>query len=267
MLTIILRTIKDRKVSLIIYCLAVIMFVWMYVAMYPTISRDAEDFQKAFDSYPQEIFEVFGIEELSFDTLEKFLAMEHYSIIFPLMLLFFLISIAGGSLAGEIDKGTIENILAKPISRLKLFFSRYLAGVISLLVFTAASVFSAIPLAMLHDVDYQGKGYLYVFALSLLFGWAIFSIAYMFSALFSEKSKVYMFTGGLFLLMYVINIASTLIEKLEDLQYLSFFYYYDYNKALMDAAIDWLPIVVFAGTAIICTAIGAFYYHKRDIAV
>ena len=266
MLTIILRTIKDRKISLIIYCLAAALFVWMYVAMYPTILNDAEDFQAAFDSYPKEMFEIFGIEDLSFDTLEKFLAMEHYSIIFPLMLFFFLISIAGGALAGEIDKGTIENILAKPISRLKLFFSRYFAGIAALLVFAAANVFSAIPLAHLHNVDYTGKNFLYVYAISLLFGWAIFSIAYMFSAMFSEKSKVYMFSGGLFLLMYVANIASTLIEKLENLQYVSFFYYYDYNKAIIDASIDWLPITVFAGTAIVCTIIGALKYHKRDIA-
>ncbi len=267
MLNIIWRSLKDRKISLAVYCAASALFTWMYIAMYPSMMKDAAAFEEAFANYPSELFEVFGIEELSFDTIEKFLAMEHYSIVFPLMLFFLLLSFAGAALAGEVDKGTIEHILAKPISRLKLFFSRYLAGLVTLISFSAVSVFIAIPLAMLHDVDYFTKGYIYVFLLSLLFGWAIFSIGYMFSAMFSDKGRVYVFSGGLLLLMYVANIASTLLEKLENLQYLSFFHYYDYNSAIQDATIDWLPALVFAGTAIVCTAIGAIYYHKRDITV
>ncbi len=267
MFNIIWRSLKDRKISLAVYAAASSLFTWMYIAMYPSILKDAATFEQAFANYPTELFEAFGIEELSFDTIEKFLALEHYSIVFPIMLLFLMLSFAGSALAGEVDKGTIEHILAKPVSRLKLFFSRYISGLVTLATFTGISVFIAIPLAMLHDIDYVVEGYVYIFLLSMLFGWAVFSIGYMFSALFSDKGRVYMFSGGLFLLMYVANVASALMEKLENVQYLSFFYYYDYNNALQDATIDWLPAVVFAGTAIICTTIGAIYYHKRDIAV
>ena len=266
MWAIFLRLIKDKKVSIIVYCLAAALFVWMYVGMFPVIADKEEEFEAAFSAYPEEMFEAFNIEELSFSTIEKFLALEQYSIVWPIMMMFFVISFAGVALSGAIERGVIENVLAKPVSRMKIFFGRYLAGFISLILFTALSVFSVIPLAALHDVEYNTSAHVYMFIMAFLFGWAVYSIAMMVSAIFSEKSKTYMITGSLMLLMYVANLVSSLIDKLENVQYASFFFYFDYSGAIVHEELYGIGVTIFLATAIVCTCIGAVWFNKRDIA-
>jgi ABC-type transport system involved in multi-copper enzyme maturation permease subunit len=129
------------------------------------------------------------------------------------------------------------------------------------------SVFSVIPLAEIYNVDYVIDNHLKIFILSFLFGWAIFSVSLMFSAMFSEKGRTYAASGGLLLLMYVLNLMASLKDNLENLKYGSFFYYYDFNKALIENNIEMLSILVFVGVTVVCTVVGAIWFNKRDIAV
>lgn len=267
MLALITQTLIRKKVAIIVYCLAGVLILWMYVAMYPTFSEQAEKFEEAFNSYPEEIFQAFGVEDIGFDSTEKFIGMEHYSIIWPLMLLFMMISLAGFLLAAEVEKGTLSLILARPISRTKIFLSRYLAGLIILIIFCVISIFAVVPLAELHNVDYNIKGHISIFILSFPFGWAIYSLAMMFSAFFSEKSKLYMVMGGTLITMYVFNVAANLKENWKNLKYFSFFNYYDYNGALIENTISNQSIFIFTAVIIISLFCGLLIFNKRDVAI
>lgn len=267
MAAIFFRMIKDKKVMVIVYCLASIGFMWMYIGMFPSMQGQAQQFEEVMKNYPQEIMKAMNIEELSFDTIEKFLAMEDFSIIWPLMAIFMMCSFAGGALAGEIEKGTAEIILSKAISRTKIFFGKYLAGIFLLAVFTAVSVFMVAPLCAIHNIDYNLINFVKMAVIAYLFGIAVFSIAFMFSAMFSERSKPYMFTGGILLLMYVFNIISNLKDSLKNFKYLSFFHFYNQNQPLIHNNLEMNSVYVFVGVTIICTIVGLIYFHKRDIAV
>lgn len=264
---IILRTLKDKKTSLIIYCLASVAFMWMYIGMFPTMQGQSQQFQEIMKNYPDSIMKAFNVEELSFDTIEKFLAMESFSIMWPLLTIILLTSLAGNFLAGEVEKGTAEIILAKPISRTKIYFTRYLSGIIIFLIFTIVSVFAVVPLCALHNVDYQLSNFSKMAVIGFLFGWAVYSIAFMLSAIFSERSKPYMFVSGLLLMMYVYNIIANLNDKFVNLKYLSFFYYYNQNQALIHNNINNQSIIAFVSVAVICTVAGLIFFNKKDIAV
>ena len=268
MLPILIRTIKDKKVSLIVYCVAAALIMWMYVAMFPTIQEEAESFNELIKNYPEGFMKAFGIDEqITFDKVENFLSIEHFSLVWPIMMIFFMIAIATFSLATEVEKGTAEILLSRPVSRVEIFLARYLAGIIILLIFTLISVYSLIPLAELHNIEYALENYCTMTILGLLFGWAVFSFAMMLSAIFSEKGRVYMIGGMTIVGMYIANVASSLLEKLENLQYISFFHYYDYQAALVENHIDELSIYVFIGVAVVCTCVGLIWFNKRDVAV
>ncbi|HEC61072.1 MAG TPA: hypothetical protein ENI27_02330 [bacterium] len=267
MFAIIWRTVKDRKISLIVYLATTVLFMWMYVAMFPSMLEQSAAFVVAFESFPEGLFKAIGIEELNMSTIEHFLSMEHFSLVWPLMAIFLIVAIAGSGLAGQVEQGTAELLLALPVSRFRIFMAKYLVGIFSLLVFTIFSVFAIVPLAPIHKVEYAIGNFASVALISFLFGWAVFSVATMFSAVFSEKSRVYMATGGVLLVMYVLNIAAALQEKLQDLRYVSFFHYYDYNDALIRNTLDTTNVLVFVVVAIVCTAAGALWFRRRDIAV
>ncbi len=265
--TIILRLLKDRRISIMVYSVSGILLLWMYIAMFPGIRDSAEQFNEVLQNYPKEFFKVFNIEELNFAQIENFLAVEHFSIVWPLLVIFLSISFATLSIATGIERGTIELVLAQPISRLKLFTGRYIAGLIALVIFAVCSIFAVAPLSELHSVEYRFSHFLNVALLSFLFGWAVYSVAFLFSALFSERSKSFMGTGILLILMYVLNIIANLKDNLNDLKYGSFFYYYKYNAALVKGELDTTSILVFAGVIIAFTLAAAWWFRRRDIAV
>lgn len=267
MLIIFWRTIRDRKISFLVYLLAAVMFLWMFVALYPSIYDQVDEFNQLIQAYPESLMKTFGIENVNFDTFEKFLAIEHVSIVWPLLIIFLAISMAGADLARDIEQGTMEMTLARPVSRSRIYIARYLAGVIMITVFTLVSFYVVVPLAKLSDVQYHLASYWYISVAGLLFGLAIFSFSFMLSAMFSERSRVYLISGGMLLVMYVFKIITSFKENYADLNYLSFFYYFDPEKALIQNEIELTSGLVFVGVIMVAAVIGAIWFEKRDIAV
>lgn len=269
MWTIIKRSLKDYKTPLIIFSLSSIGFLWMYIAMFPSIAKESAKMTELVKNYPDAMFKAFGIDpnQLTFSSIESFISMEHFSLVWPIMAIAMAVSLAGGAIAGEIEKGTMAILLSQPISRLNLFFSKYLMGLISITIFTALSIFLTLPLAKIHNVAHTSESYPIMFALGILFALAIYSLAFLFSSIFSEKGKVVFVTLGIVILMYALKIVSSLKESLTDLKYSSFFYYYNQNAALVDHRISNESIIAFSSVIIICTILAAIIFSKRDVAV
>lgn len=267
MFAIFLRTIQDKKFSIITYSIAGMLMLWMYVGMFPSMQAESAKFNELFKSYPEGVMKALNIEELSFDTIEKFLSIEQFSIVWPLMVMFLCIAFAGGALANEIETGTAEIVLSKPLSRTEIFFGRYFAGLFALAIFTIASIFTIIPLAKLHHVSYILQNHITMALLGFLFAWVILSMSMMFSSIFSERSKVYMCSGAILIVMYVLKIIANLKENYENLQYASFFHYFDYSSAIVHNIISSNTFIVFMSVIVICTSIGIIWFNKRDITI
>ncbi len=266
MMTLIIRTLKDRKNSIFMFIGTGVGLLWLYVAMFPLFQKLGKDMVEMFSSI-EGLADMFPITEEVFESIENFLAMEQYSLMLPLLLVFLLIGLASSSLSGDVEEGTVEIILARPISRLKLFFGRYMAGIVSLVLFVAFTSLMIIPLGELHSLEYNINNFLSISLLLFLFGWAVFAIAMMVSAVYSEKNKVSMYVGGGVLFMYILQIVATTNEKFDFVQYFSFFYYYDYEAAILQNTLATSNIVVFFVVAVITTIFGAWWYNKRDVAV
>ncbi len=267
MLTVFWRLLKDRKNSVMMFSIFGTGMLWLYILMFPSMKKLGQDLMSYMEALPPAVTDLFPISEATFANVENFLAMEHYSLMVPLFIIFMLVAMAAAAFAGEVERGTAEILLSRPISRIKLFFSRYLVGITSLVIFITASTLMIIPLAGLHNVEYSITNFISISILCLIFGWAVYSVAILFSAIFSEKGKVYMVMGGMMVGMYVLQIVASVSEKWDYVQYFSFFYYYDYNKAILENSIDMTNIALFVVVAVVCSIAGAYWFNKRDIAI
>ena len=267
MLTVFLRLLKDRKNSILMFSIFGTGMLWLYILMFPSMQKLGKDLISYMEALPPAVTDLFPVSEATFANIENFLAMEHYSLMVPLFIIFMLVAMAAVALASEVERGTAEILLARPISRIKLFFSRYLVGIASLIIFIAASTLMIIPLAGLHNVDYSLTNFISISILCFVFGWTVFSVSFLASAIFSERSKVYMTMGGMMVGMYVMQIVASISEKWDYVQYFSFFYYYDYNKAILENSIDATNILLFTVVAVVCTIAGAYWFNKRDVAI
>lgn len=267
MLTIFWRTIKDRRLSLLIYCIASLLFIWMYIALFPSISESFGAMEKMLESFPKGFLDAFGFDAKSFVTFEGYIGSEEFTLIWPIMIIALTVSSAGGAIAGEVEKGTAEIILSQPISRLKVFFSKYMAAVLMLAIFIFISVGSIFPFAAFYNIAIKSENFIKLGFLGFMLGMAILSLSMLFSSLFSDKGRANFIPAGILILMYVINIIAGLQENLKNLKYISFFYYYNPSKLLVHGQLDNLAWWVFLGTFIVATTLAAFWFSKRDIAV
>lgn len=268
MLHLITHTIRKKLKTLFVYIAISVALTWMLTALYPDFSKQADQLSAVFQNYPEDFIKAFDVDMQNFlASLEGFLAAENYSIMWPIILIILTLSLGAGAIAGEIEAGTMEILLAQPISRLKIFFGKYITGALIALSFVWISILAVIPLAMLYHIDYQLKNHFMIAILGSLLALAIFSLSMLFSAIFSSKGKTASVPAGILIFMYAIKIIAKLKESLSDLEYLSFFHYFDSNQALLYGNINKSAILVFLGVSIICTVIGALWFQKRDIAV
>lgn len=260
-------TLKQRRLAIATYCLGGLAAIWMYVSIYPSMATQIGTYNELIKAMPQSIMRAFGAENIGLTNFEGLIGTKQYGFLWPLLLLFLMVSLAGNTLAGEIEKATIGLWLSQPISRAKLYWSKYIGGLIALALFILFSVVAVLPIAAIYKVDVSSQHIILLAAIGALFGWAVFSLAMLVSSIFSEKTKVYGLVSAILIVMYVLNLVAGLNDKLIKLKYASFFYYYNAGDILSHGTVMRWSLVVFGLTILVCSLIAVFIFNRRDISI
>ena len=263
------RMFRDKLKTFVIYSLSAVGFLEMYVALFPAIRQQAGQFDQLLKTFPPEIFKAVGMDPstFSFNGLESFISSEYMSFLWPILAIIFAISIANYISVEEVDKGTIETLASLPTSRTRIFMERYFTGLLILAAFCFISLFGAIPLAMMHGVNYVLVNYLTASIGSFFFIWAAYSMATMFSVIFSEKGKATMVSGGILILMYVLHILSILNDKLVNLQYISLLHYFSGSELMAKNVYTQYALLALGGFAVVMALGALFWFKHRDLSV
>jgi len=266
MIPVIKKEFNARWISLLVYCLVMVGLTWMYVGLFPSIQAQAASLSKILESMGSAI-KALGVSDLSFDTLEKYLAIELYGITWPLLVITFVASRAGQALAGETEKGTMGTILSLPVSRANIYLAKYFAGLAALVIFDAVTVFSAPLIASVYHVGFEWSHFVSLSVLCLLFSWALYSLGMLFSAVFNEKGHVNLLVGGLLLLMYVANVVSGLSDKFGWLRFGSLFHFFNASEVLISNNVSLVSYGVFSGIILVATVVGMIWFARKDVVV
>jgi ABC-2 type transport system permease protein len=264
-----IRMFRDKYKSFIVYSLSAIGFVEMYIALFPSIRQQSGQIDQMIRTFPPEMFKAMNMDPstLSFSTLESYLSTEFMSFLWPILAIIFVLSIANYISVNEIDKGTIETLVSLPAKRIRIFVERYFMGLILIAGFCVISIFGAIPFAILHNTDYIFANFVTAAVGSFLFAWAVYSLAVLSSVIFSEKGKASMVTSGVIILMYVMNVISSLNDGLKNLHYFSFFNYFNGSDLLAKNIYPEYIFWVLGGFALVATLIAAAWFNRRDLSV
>ena len=267
MFVIAIRMMRDKFKSFVIYSIAAIGFLEMYIVLFPTISKQASQFDELLKVMPAEIFKAMNIDlsSISFGNIESYMSTEYLSFLWPILAIVFAVLLANYIVVNEIDKGTIETLISLPVKRYRIFTERYMAGLIILASFCVVSIFSIIPLAMIHNTEFIFENYVTTSIGSFLFVWAIYSLGVLFSVIFSEKGKSSMATGGVLIIMYVINIIASLQDNLKNLQYFSFFKYFNGSDLLSKNIYPEYSFLVLGSSAVVLMIIALILFEHRDL--
>lgn len=119
-------TIKQRKWFIIWWTIGVVAFIVISLVFYPSF-KDQAQLDKQLESLPKATKALFS-DTNDFFSPVGYLSSQVYYLMLPLLFSILSIGLGAGLLAREEDSGTIELLLARPISRGRLLAGKAAAG-------------------------------------------------------------------------------------------------------------------------------------------
>ena len=258
------KTISDRWRGTAIYAGALVAYVLMLTAMFPSF-QNLTGVKEVLEQYPEGMARFFGVESIDFSSFNNFMTMEFLGLMFVIIAGAFIFSFARYAVAGELRDGTLELLLAQPVERWRILTSKaavLLAGIVGLVLITVLSV---LGLGSAFGIDVSYSGYLaYIpVAMALLVSIAGYSI--LFSTSLNRPRWVVMASVGVTLGFYMMQFAATSSQSLEKLGYFTIFHYYNPLKVMDSGTVPLWDVLVLLGVGAACFAASLWFFQRKDI--
>jgi ABC-2 type transport system permease protein len=147
MLPVLTQTLRRRRTSLAWWSLAVAGMCALLAVAYPTV-RDNNQLDTTFANLPPGVEALLGLSGGNpLSSPAGYLDSQFFANILPVMLLVFSIGLASWSIAGDEAAGSLELLLANPISRTRVALARLAALILLIAALAAVCVLSLIALA------------------------------------------------------------------------------------------------------------------------
>ena len=262
---IILKTLRDRRRSLLFWGLGLVALAAIMVAFYPVI-RDATFISEYLESFPEEFMALFAGEVVDYTSAEGFLNGELFFLMYPLLLLVFAIGFGSDAVAGEEERGSLDLLLSNPLNRWRLVLEKFTAMAVCTMLLTivfwatlaigGAAIDMGLNLLRLAAVCFSG------FLLAIAFG----AVALAMGCARGKRGLSMGVAGALGVYGYMLNALAPLIDWLEPFQVASPFYYYiDANP--LSNGLDPLHAAVLIGLTVFFLGIAIIAFERRDLAV
>jgi len=263
MRTIFRYTLSRFRGQILGWGIAILLLGLMLMWFYPSIAEQQENFEQLLEIYPEEMTAFFG-DLSTMVTPEGFLSIEYFSYM-PLILGIFAVLMGSGLLVSDEENGTLDLVLAHPVSRTALFFGRLLAFVVATLAILAISWLGLVLGAVATSLDLgwsqMGLPFLSLLAMLLLFG----ALALLLSMLLPSRRLAAMTAGLVLVGSFFITGLARIIENLETVAKFSPHNYYQSGEAMNGLNQEWFwGLVAFA---VLFALLAWWRFLRRDVRV
>ncbi|MEJ3747384.1 ABC transporter permease [Actinomycetes bacterium KLBMP 9797] len=257
------KAIWDGRRSLLGWTLAVAVVGAMYASFWPSV--DTPQMQDALASYPEGMLEAFNYNDLT--SAAGYLGSSVYGLLVPLLVAVFAIGVGTRMVAGDEEAGTLDLLLAHPVSRVKLALERF--GAFALALTGVAAVLWLAMLAISGPAkldDISVTGFTAIHAQLVLFGLWFGALAFAIGAATGRKALTLGTSAGVAVLAYLANSVIPMVDGLEWTKNLSPFHWYLGGEPL-ENGFQWDGVGLLAATAAVLVAAGAWRFTHRDVSV
>ncbi len=263
---VLLKSLRDTRRAMMWWSIGLILLALMMMAFYPSIRESAEELEGYVEALSPEVMALFAGEITDMTSPEGFLNSQLYFLMLPLLFLIFAISYGSGATAGEEDKGTLDLLLANPVTRVQVVLEKFAAMVLATLVlavaFWAALAIGAdvvdmeIGLGRLAEATFSGV------LLGLMFG----TLALAVGSASGNRGLSIGISSAAGVASYFLNALAPISESIEPLRVLSPFYYYIDADPLSNGLNIGHAGLLLALTAILLAA-ALVTFDRRDLDV
>jgi ABC-2 type transport system permease protein len=235
---------------------------WMF-DIYETMFLTNIDLEQMIAAFPEEMMAFFGGTDINIFDPEGFLHIEFFSYI-PIILGIVAVSGAVGLIVKKEEEGSLELILAQPVSRSAVFWGKLLAHLVTIILILAI-IWGGFALGLAgtdsFDLD-QGqliRPFVSLFAVLLVF----LSLALMLSMILPTSGSANLVTNFLLIASFFITSLAQIEDRLEGLNRFSPLRYYQGGKALSGLNTDYLWLLF--GMSLVFLLAAWLLFEKRDL--
>ncbi|HEV7454559.1 MAG TPA: ABC transporter permease subunit [Candidatus Saccharimonadales bacterium] len=256
----------QRRRALAWWSLGVAVLVGLDMLLYLSLKNNAQDINKVVESLPNTVRELFAGSG-DFTSQAGFLSGRIYYLLLPLLLTILAIGLGSSLIGKEEREGTLELLLARPVSRLKLLLSKVSAGTLAMAgVGFVALIVGLICLrpAGLNTISLRAVTLvtLNVVVLSSLFGMIAFCLTALggrFRNMATAVAALIAFGG--YLVASLQSLTSWMVWPARLMPY----HYYDPSAILKGASYGLKPLLGFSITIVLLLVASWVGFRRRDI--
>ena len=235
----------------------------LLVSMFDSIGTQTEALNEYLSVFPEEFIAFFG-DFADFGSPQGFLGVEFFSYM-PIIIGIFAVLIGSGLLVSDEENGTLDLILAYPVSRTALFTGRVLAFVVtSVVILGLAWLGLALPMSwssLKIDLGVLALPFVSLLAQVLIFG----ALSLLCSMLLPSRGMASMVGGVVLVASFFITGLAKINDKLEPVARFSPLNYYQAREAFDGLNGTWVAGLL--GVTLVFIVLAWWLFRQRDIRV
>lgn len=261
--TLLRGTLHQRRSSIFWFCLSLLLYSWMMVWFWDQMGSV---YSRMLENYPQEVLALFGGNEVSFASMGGFFQVEYLGLMWMVIIASAVVLFAAKAFSGEIGAGTMELLLAQPLSRAKVATTRVVAFIGYALLL---NVFTFVPIQVFgkpYGIELGAGVFWTVSALGLLFTLAIGGLAMLLSSMFRDSGKPVAIAAAVLLGFWVADMVANVSEAAEFLDPVNLVSYWQPGVIINGGEAQPEAWWIYGIVALVTLAGAVFVFTRRDVA-
>ena len=263
MFTVILYSLRSSRGAIIGWGIGLAALALMMGSLFDMIASSGDLMEAYVEALP-EIAELFDFGAMN--TPIGWLDVEYFSFV-PLIIGLFATGVGASLLARDEEGGALDLILAHPVSRTGLFWGRFLASTLVIIILLLIS-WASLLLSTTWSENFTIPAFDLLLPFVSLFGILMFfmTLALLFSMLLPARSMASMIAGMLVAASFFITLLSGVVEELERAADFSPLTYLETATAIEDGLnLTWFGI--FIAIDLVLVLISWLLFQRRDVRV
>ena len=263
MFTIFKNTLRRNLWQLLGWGLTLGIVTFSLMLLYKMIEQQSQPVTSLMQAYGPNFMAFFG-GTMDIISPGGYIDFAYFSYI-PIVAGIFSLLVGSGLILADEERGTLDLVLAHPVSRTALFWGRFLAFTVvtvGILLLTWLGFLAGLSSAG-WDVNVFELllPHLDLFAVLMFFG----AFALMLSLALPSRTLAASLTGGLLVVSYFVTSLARVSDKLASLNNFSPLKYYEGGRALVN--LNWEHLLALLGFALLFVLLAWLLFERRDVRV
>jgi ABC-2 type transport system permease protein len=253
------KTLRDMRWQVVWYGLGLCLMAALVVFIYPSYRGQLADFE-----IPEALRGFLG-ESADYASPEGFLSAEIFSWV-PILLVIFAIMQGTKLLGGEESDGTMDLLLAQPVSRTRVLLEKlgaFAAGAAAIAAITYLAFLLSVPFV---DIDISQVALLVATANLVPLTWGFGAFAVWASVVLPTRQQATGLVTAVAVVTFFVNYLASIVDILRPARWLSPFHYAN-TANVLGGGIDWPLLAVLLGLTALFAVLALRAFERRDIGI